>query len=612
VYVTKLSISNLRSIESAEIGFCHPGSDDPPAIPNVTLLLGDNGVGKTSVLRAIALAILSPVIASSGFSPYNLVRRTSKGIAERADLSAHIVLHAQDLEHAAAKEPVGVDVETVIERRHDLESVLPNKRPDDVWEGMFIEQSAAFLMVGYSAGRRVEAEAFDAGARKKSRRVRFQRVAGLFEEGVTLTPLGAWLPRYQSENPGRHKQVINLMNCLLPEGTLILEEMERDEYVFEHNGARVPFAALSDGYRAYIGWIADLLYHICMGAPTGQKLVDNRGIVLVDEIDLHLHPAWQREVVPQLARALPNLQFVLTTHSPIVAGTLQAKNIRLIAPDETGASSISLLDERIHGLNADQILVSSYFGLDTTRAPDAVDELRALSQEARHGGLDAVREFMQKLAGSSESWDSEEPPAESKSTNAAAPPPSGRGGSVKHVELGGGSRVRVLGISRAPASGKRFTSSSRTESAGSGHGGGGSKKSSDAAAKSHRASTKSSGTVAKSDSVSTKSSGAVAKGRSASTKSSGTVAKVRNASTNGSGAVGKGHSASPKSSSTSTKSSGKTATAGGATKKSIGTGGREGAKSTKTSGGSTSGGTVKKSSGGGGKGGTPKGGGRGA
>lgn|GEM_PF-1041785 len=449
MYITRLSISDLRSIEKAEIDFCHPGGQEPPDIPNVTLLLGDNGAGKTSVLRAIALAVLSPVIESSGFAPYSLVRRTRKRFEERAEVRAHLLLHPQDLEHARRKGTLETEVGTVIQRRQDLESVRPDQRDDDVWEGMFIENSAAFLMVGYSAGRRVEgATSFDSGLRAKNRRVRFQRVAGLFEEGVTLTPLGAWLPRYRSENPGRHKQVINLLNLLLPEGTRISDEMERDEYVFEHNQAKVPFAALSDGYRAYIGWIADLLYHICMGAPRGRKLVENHGIVLVDEIDLHLHPAWQREVVPQLARTLPNLQFVLTTHSPIVAGTLQAKNIRLIEPDETGASTIGQLDERIHGLNADQILVSSYFGLDTTRAPSAVDELRDLSHRARHGGQDAVREFLRRLAGSTGSWEVEDEVQGGSAKPAVAGSP-GRGGGgtagTHATAAAGGARTKGTG-----------------------------------------------------------------------------------------------------------------------------------------------------------------------
>jgi hypothetical protein len=92
------------------------------------------------------------------------------------------------------------------------------------------------------------------------------------------------------------------------------------------------------------------------------------------------------------------VQFILTTHSPIVAGTLHAANIRTIQPGPAGASQILRLDERIHGLNADQILLSSYFGLRSTRAPEAVNTLRHLSRKARSGDEDAVLAFLEQLS----------------------------------------------------------------------------------------------------------------------------------------------------------------------------------------------------------------------
>lgn len=401
MYIRELSVSNLRSFREAQVAFCHPGQDDGPPLGNVTLLLGDNGAGKTTILRAVALATLSPVIEGSGFVPYNLVRRSREpgSLARSAEVRAEVVLHAQDTGAGRRSAPVEARVEASIARRGDVERVSSPERPESLWEGMFREQSPAFLVLGYGASRRVEtASSFDSGVRARSRLLRYQRVAGLFEEHVTLTPLGAWLPEFRQTNPGRHTQVIHLINRLLPEGTRILDREERGEYVFEHQGTPVPFGAMSDGYRAYLGWIADLLYHVCMGAPSGQKLVDNRGIVLVDEIDLHLHPEWQRLVVPQLAGALPNLQFVLTSHSPIVAGTLHAANLRLVEPDDDGASVVRRLEERVHGLNADQILLSSYFGLTSTRAPEAVNELRELSRQAGSGDRDAVRQFLRRLS----------------------------------------------------------------------------------------------------------------------------------------------------------------------------------------------------------------------
>jgi predicted ATP-binding protein involved in virulence len=73
--------------------------------------------------------------------------------------------------------------------------------------------------------------------------------------------------------------------------------------------------------------VADLLSHICYGCPKGRNLTESVGLVLVDEIDLHLHPKWQMKVIGTVARALPRIQFVFTSHSPLIAGSLEWMNI---------------------------------------------------------------------------------------------------------------------------------------------------------------------------------------------------------------------------------------------------------------------------------------------
>ncbi len=398
MYVRHLKITQLRSFEHAELAFQYPRRPGAATVlPNVNLLLGNNGAGKTTILLAVALATLSPVLQGAGFRPYRLVRRTAKRRADVAEVWAEVELHAQDLGTRGAK-PVVEEVETRIRAILDDERVDQTTEPSGPWEHMYDEGSPAFLVLGYGASRRVEASSrFDEGLRARSRQIRYERVAGLFEEGVTLTPLGAWLPRFRTENPGRFKQVVTLMNTLLPEECRFAADTTDGEFAFVVRGVSVPFPALSDGYRAYIGWIADLLYHITMGAPSGAKLVDNQGIVLVDEIDLHLHPEWQRSVVPQLADALPNMQFVLTTHSPIVAGTLSSQNIFVMESGEAGASVVTQYDESVHGKSADQILLSPYFSLETTRSAPMEAELSALSQRAMSGDGDAALTFMRTL-----------------------------------------------------------------------------------------------------------------------------------------------------------------------------------------------------------------------
>ena len=403
MYITSIKIENLRCFEEAELTFQYPGREQktPLRFPNINLLLGNNGAGKTTTLKAIALASLSRLMINSGLVPYRLIRRSNKypELINTARMSAEVVLHQQDIESKIPLKPTQ-EVKMSVSRRGGHEFFLSlDSGPLSAWQQMYEDNSPAFLLVGYGATRLVEdSEKVDLNARRKNRLLRYERVAGLFESFVSLIPLGLWLPNFRKENPRHHKQVVNLINRLLPESASFAGEFEQGEYWFEVNGTKAPFGALSDGYRAYIGWIADLLYHICMGAPKGAKLVDNRGIVLVDEIDLHLHPEWQRSVIATISETLPNLQFVFTTHSPIVAGSLHKENIFVMETTAEGASVVQQYEEEIYGRTAEQVLLSSYFNLDTTRTEPFEDELKALSLKAGKGDLQAALRFMEKLS----------------------------------------------------------------------------------------------------------------------------------------------------------------------------------------------------------------------
>ena len=76
-----------------------------------------------------------------------------------------------------------------------------------------------------------------------------------------------------------------------------------------------------------------MLFNMHTVTPKG-KLADVAGVVMIDDIDVHLHPGWQREIVPKLAETFPKMQFIITTHSPLVVGTVHAANIRVIEENQ--------------------------------------------------------------------------------------------------------------------------------------------------------------------------------------------------------------------------------------------------------------------------------------
>lgn len=396
MYVEQVRIKDLRTIASASIDLCVPkrgslSSTDGP-LSNVTLLLGTNGVGKTSVLRAIAMSALAPLLPrSSGFVPKSMVRRTDDRTSKMAVTEADLLFTGQDatrVKRATGRVVLTPNARSFQDRFDDVPEIPSWAKP--LWD----DKSPALFLVGYGASRRVDsAGAFGAQVQERERNLRFHRVAGLFEESVVLRPLSSWLPHW--DNAGRRKQFLGLLANVLPNVDLI-DEMERGEHLFRVGPSSLPFDALSDGLRALIGWVTDLLYHVSRFAAPGSMLFETEGLVLVDEVDLHLHPAWQREIIPRLARAMPHLQFVFTSHSPMLVGSLHRENVRVLRA-QGGCTVIEPAQVEVHGLSADQILTSEYFGLDTAREPAFAERLQKVAADARAGDANKAQQFLRML-----------------------------------------------------------------------------------------------------------------------------------------------------------------------------------------------------------------------
>jgi energy-coupling factor transporter ATP-binding protein EcfA2 len=439
MYVDTLRIENLRTFRTTEIALLHPARSQKelcetyPTIsevlyPNINLILGNNGTGKSTFLKALALACLGPVVSS--VNPDRLVRRepkapratkrkikTVKGAladlpSTRAIVKGIFVPNAQDCMPKSIKQVQSViridRTESFEEARYLARVKTPSgkrvPRAPKEWHPIYSAESDAMFFVGYGANRRSEdKERFDPSARKSASHARARRVMSLFDETYSLVPFAAWLPSLAANNKGRFTQVIRLLKAIVGDDHWTFTgEVEAGEYLFQRGDQLVPFPALSDGYRAFYGWLSDLLYHVCMTASRGKKLVDNSGIVMIDEIDLHLHPSWQMEVLPRLSTQLPNIQFIVTSHSPLVVGSIQWVNLIILTPGDGQSSTLERREIPVHGLDADQVLVTPFFGLDSSRSDAQSVHLKNLSTLAGEGDRKAASQLLRELSQGSE------------------------------------------------------------------------------------------------------------------------------------------------------------------------------------------------------------------
>ena len=174
------------------------------------------------------------------------------------------------------------------------------------------------------------------------------------------------------------KAVVNAVDALLkPVGWHSLAFDFTDEtIVAEHPiHGRLPVSTLSDGIRVIIGLVGDIAHRCVRLNPhfgsDAAKLTP--GVIMIDEVDMHLHPEWQQLILVALTEAFPLIQFIVTTHSPQVLTTAKRENIRILAQDSDGVWSADLPDEETKG-DESATVMASVMGVDSVpQVPEAVD-----------------------------------------------------------------------------------------------------------------------------------------------------------------------------------------------------------------------------------------------
>lgn len=148
----------------------------------------------------------------------------------------------------------------------------------------------------------------------------------------------------------------------------------------------VPLNVLSQGTQSIIQWLAFLLFGYAKYYDYASDLEKRPGVVIIDEIDAHLHPSWQRRIIPTLRHHFPNLQLFCSTHSPLMLAGLKAGQVQLLKRGDHGKITVSRNETDIVGWSADEIL-RSFLDLPSPTDLKTAEDIQRLQELRRSGKL---------------------------------------------------------------------------------------------------------------------------------------------------------------------------------------------------------------------------------
>lgn len=353
--IKRLILKNIRCFKELDMSF-ESEIDNirfKDTIRRRTIILGNNGSGKSTILRSIALILAG----SNSFGelvgdPKNWVNNKSK----EGSIEMHL-LTANGYDRS---------LKLVINRNDTLGKLVSKNRESlEILDEALGHATRNYLCIGYGVHRRVGSSGF----KEKSSRFknpRTENVSTIFSSEASLFPLESWLMDvdYRQGKKGLDA-VTKGLNELLPNSEFYQIDKERKVIQFKNKDGIIDFNQLSDGFQITANWLGDLLYRITNEYKDYSDPFKAEFILLIDEIALHLHPAWQRLIIDSISALFPNAQIIGTTHSPFVAQ--QAKTEELYTIIRTDQNKIDLFHYKNdpRKLLVHQILISDIFGLST-------------------------------------------------------------------------------------------------------------------------------------------------------------------------------------------------------------------------------------------------------
>ena len=367
---------------------------------DTTVLFAENGGGKTALLNALAMGLAVFQRGSSKILKLDAGRdpkmRTLDGQGGREPVGrcelkwTAAVGDMESVTWSTAIKPGTVSPRATNRNRPILEALEQVRVPGERWP----------LFAWYGVDRLEPPR----GRRKVERtRDRWEAYDSSLDPNLDEAPLLEWLQdeflgdvaRRQQQVPERsfHQAVMEATVRATPGvANAWYDAVTRGPVVCFEDGHIAPWAELSDGYHVFIALVADIARRAVMlneldGAEAPARV---EGVVLIDELDLHLHPRWQRVALPRLRKAFPRLQFVVSTHSPQILSSAENRQVRRLVDGTLQQTPVF-----VEGRDTNAILREHMRTED--RDPAGVRELRTLHDLIDSGRSEEAGKLYRRL-----------------------------------------------------------------------------------------------------------------------------------------------------------------------------------------------------------------------
>jgi energy-coupling factor transporter ATP-binding protein EcfA2 len=409
VYISKISLKNIRGFESLDFDLDRGDGK----FAGWTVFTGSNGSGKSSLMRAIATCIVGRDTTRALETSFQGWMR-EPGNGEKSTISLDVVSVRGDESRKGqpTKKPFTARLELKVGGSEpNLVDASPKKNKkkavaeDTIWSN----SSKGWFACGYGPFRRVFGASAD--AQRTMTAPRTNAWVTLFKEEASLLEADKWMRDldYQAlegkEEKKKERDILLeiLRDDFLPKAIKIEGISSSGLLLKDGNGVNLSWTAMSDGYRAALALLVDILRHMIQAfgvenlvvRTNGRLQVAHSGVVLIDEIDAHLHPEWQREIGFWLKDHFPKVQFLVTTHSPIILQAADPNGLFVLPEPGSGEKPRPLSQEEYQKIIAsrpDSILLSPAFGMENTRSEPVVEK------RARYSHLQAKKRAGGKLS----------------------------------------------------------------------------------------------------------------------------------------------------------------------------------------------------------------------